>query len=959
MIITRPIYQLRPAEAFEALDTSEEGLLSSEAAARQALYGKNSLIEEKAAPIWKRFGGHILHPFSALLVAAGGIAFITGEGLLGMAIWIIVVFNAGFSFWRGYRAEEAMQALRGLLPSYARVTRDGEEVNIPVAEVVPGDVLILAEGDYVAADARVVEQFGLRVNNATLTGEAIPALKTSDASFRVDIGELEQPNLIFAGTSVVSGTGRAVVYAIGMLTQFGRVAYLTQSAREEISVFQAELVQVTRKIAVVGIAISAFVFLVGLSDIGLRLRDAFLLALGVLVATIPEGLQANVTLSLASAAQRLAQQGVLVKRLAAIETLGTLSVICTDKSGTLTQNQMTVREIWVSGRRLSVTGIGYEPSGKIIPDNLETGREDLNLLLTAASLCNNSRLTRHTNGKIAWAYLGDQTEAAMRVVVIKGGLDEISIAAAYPRVHELPFDARRKRMSTIHSILAEGKIAPDAGIEDRAAYSFRPAAEHRGDIAFVKGAPREILELCTHIRIEDQIAAFDEDQRQQVGAAIDEYASQALRVLALAFRELPPQTGAFCSEMVERGLTFLGLMAMHDPPRPEVERAVRICKEAGIRMVMITGDYGLTAAALGKRVGLLESSSARIVTGSELETMEDSDLAELLAQEVVFARMAPEHKLRLVAAYQSKGEVVAVTGDGVNDAPALRKADIGVAMGISGSEVVQKSADIILIDDNFMHLAGAIEEGRAVFENLRKFVTYIFSSNVPEVLPFVLTALTNLPLALTVRQILAIDIGTDLLPGLALGMEPPEPGIMRRPPRRRSEHLIDRSVLHRSFFFLGPMEALLAYSGFFLTFALLSPQPPFAWAGWEAFRQFMLPAGSLGSQAYVYILAITVYHAGVVMAQVGNAIACRTAKQRGRTLGWFKNRYLWLAVGAEVLIILALIYIPPLARAFTHTPIPAGWWLWLVWYAPVLYLLDWVRKQAVRHYERKNTFNKR
>jgi magnesium-transporting ATPase (P-type) len=658
-----------------------------------------------------------------------------------------------------------------------------------------------------------------------------------------------------------------------------------------------------------------------------------------------------VTLSLAMAAQRLAQKAVLVKKLSVIETLGTLSVICTDKSGTLTTNQMTVREIWAGGERLKVTGVGYEPNGKILPSRSgSNGSQDLRLLLVAASLCNNSRLSEATRERPSWSYLGDQTEAAMRVAAIKGGLDLESLLAEFPRIHELPFDARRKRMSTIHVWKDEGGrpvLADRAGMRDEA--GFLPSLiPHPSHLVFVKGAPREVLDLCGHVWMDNQEVELDSELRHQVSTANDEYAARALRVLALAYRALPDPPGNYTVDRVETGLTFLGLMAMHDPARPEVAEAVRTCKQAGIRIVMITGDYGLTAEALARRVGLLDSATPKIVTGAELDELDDESLQAMLEKEAVFARMAPEHKLRLVAAFQARGEVVAVTGDGVNDAPALRKADIGVAMGISGTEVAKEAADIVLTDDNFAHLALAIEEGRAVYENLRKFVTYIFSSNVPEVLPFLLTALTGIPLALTVKQILAIDLGTDILPGLALGAEKPEPEIMRHPPRRRTQRLIDRSVLQRAFLWLGPIEALLAYSGFALVLLSASHGGLQGWPDISSLGEMLLTGGLDAFPPTGYVLAVTVFHAGVVMAQVGNAFACRTATQRGRALGWFSNPFLWVAVGVEILIILALIYIPPLAAAFDHEQIPLSFWPWLLLYAPVLYGLDSIRKRIVR-----------
>ena len=924
---SRPIYQLRPAEVFGALETSPQGISTEEATARLLLYGSNVLAEEIPYRPWRTLLGFMIHPLSLLLWFAGSIAFVVREPVLGLVIWILVVVNAGFSFWREYRAAQAMHALRQLLPAYARVVRGGVEMQTPATNLVPGDVLVLAEGDNIPADARVVEEYGLRTNNATLTGDAIPARKAADASLREGISELERPNLVFAGTSVVSGTARAVVYETGMLTQFGRIAHLTQVVREQPSPLQVEMNRLTRRIALVSIGIGIVVFLAGYFEVGLELYQAFLLATGILVAAIPEGLPATITLSLAMAGQRLAQRGVLVKKLSVIETLGTISTICTDKSGTLTQNQMTVREVWVAGQNLSVSGVGYEPKGGFSPNpNGQPYLNDLKMLLTSAALCNNARLSPPTLERPQWTSLGDQTEAALRVVALKGGMDQGALEASYPRIHELPFDARRKRMSTIHLFRNGDQNAGSATA---------------GELAFVKGAPREVLQLCTSIQIAGKILTLNDRLRGEVLSANDDYARRALRVLALAMRKLPPRTGAYSADKVEQELTFLGLIAMHDPPRPEVAEAVNTCLQAGIRMVMVTGDYGLTAESLARRIGMLSASDTQIVTGAELEAMDDIELQSLLGKEVIFARMAPEHKLRLVAAYQERGEVVAVTGDGVNDAPALRKADVGVVMGLIGTDVAKEAADIILTNDNFATIVNAIEEGRAVYDNLRKFMTYIFSSNVPEILPFMLTAIFGLPLALTVAQILAIDLGTDMFPALGLGMEKPEPDVMRRPPRKRDRPVVDGGLLRRAFLWLGMIEAVLCYTGFYMVYALAGK------VHLVALPSFLIPAG-LVLPSNILFLGTTVFHAGVVMAQVGNAFACRTELGRVRFVGFFSNRFLLLGIAAEVSIILSLIYIPPLAHAFDHVALPPVAWVWLVMYAPMLYLLEWIRKSVVR-----------
>ncbi len=928
-----PLYSLRVPEVYQALDTTPDGLSPEQVAERRSLYGFNQIAEASRRSSWISIISHSIHPMALLLWVAGGLSFIVSEPILGLVIWILVISNALFSYWREYRAEQAIEALRKLLPSYARVIRAGQEMQVPSVDIVPGDVLVLAEGDHIPADARVVEEYGLRINNSNLTGEAVPARKTADASFQEGISEVERPNLVFAGTSVVSGTGKAVVYATGMITQFGRIARLTQAVREGESPLQHELIRITRIISIAAVVIGALVFMVGITDVNLSLIDAFLLGLGVIVAAVPEGLPATLTLSLAMAGQRLAQRGVLVKKLSVIETLGNVSLIATDKSGTLTQNQMTVREVWVSGHRSRVSGVGYDPKGSFNPDpreKLYTG--DFDALLTAAFLCNNSRLNPPSPDHPYWTSLGDQTEAALKVLALKGGENETALLERYPRVHELPFDARRKRMSTID------KDVNGASGEN---------------IAFVKGAPREVLQLCTHILMDGEVQPLTEEIRQEILDVNDDYARRALRVLALARRKTPARMANYTPERVERDLTFLGLVGMMDPPRPEVAEAIKILHQAGIRIVMITGDYGLTAESLARRIGMLNTVNPLILTGAELDEMNDVELGQILDKEVIFARMAPENKLRLVSAFQERGDVVAVTGDGVNDAPALRKADIGVSMGLVGTDVAKEAADVILTNDNFASIVAAIEEGRALYDNIRKFITYIFSSNIPEFLPFLLTAVFQIPLALTVRQILAIDLGTDLFPALALGTEKPEPGVMRRPPRHRNQRLINRSLLIRAFLWLGLIEAILCYFGFFFVYEIvgginITGLPVFGWLG---FLHRFVPDLNL-SPNQVHILAITVFHAGVVTAQVGNAFACRSEKEKGHHLGWFSNPFLWLGIAIELGLILLLIYVPPLADAFQHYPIPPIFWIVLILYGPILYTLDRIRKSFALRYER-------
>ncbi len=923
-----PIYSLRVSEVYQALETSPLGVANAEAESRLLLYGSNILSKQKKTPIWEKLFLEIIQLPALVLIGVGLVALFLNDFWLALIIWSIILINTGFSFWREYSAEQAIEKLREILPSFAHIIREGKEDYIPASDVVPGDILVLAEGDNIPADARVIEEYGLRTNNATLTGEAIPARKTSDPSFQNELSELDRPNLIFAGTSISSGTGKAVIYATGMMTQFGRIAHLTQSIEEEPTPFQKELAQLRNITAWAALLIGAVVAAVGFFDLDMPIREISLLALGVVVAVIPEGLIATLTLSLAAATQRLAKRGVLAKKLSIVEKLGLVSVICTDKSGTLTQNQMTVRDIWTAQNYIKVSGVGYEPLGNFSPDpNGKSWEKDFLWLMQAAACCNNARVNPPSIEHPTWTSLGDQTEAAMKVAAMKADVKEDEMNLLFPRIHEIPFDARRKRMTTIHR------------------------EDHR-EIAFVKGAPREVIQLCAMISLNGEIVPLTDELRAEILSANDDYARGALRVLALARRELPPRSGSYTAENVERDLVFLGLMAMMDPPRPQVEEAVRICKQAKIRIVMITGDYGLTAESLARRVGMLTTPNPTILTGAELDELSDVALQEILDKEILFARMAPEHKMRLVSAFQQRGEVVAVTGDGVNDAPALRKADVGISMGIVGTDVAKEAADIILTQDDFGAITAAIEEGRGIFDNIRKFITYIFSSNIPELMPFIVTAnLPIMPLALSVKQILAIDLGTDMFPALALGMEEPEPDVMNHPPRPRNQPLLDQALIVRAVW-LGAIEAALCFAGFIIIFILSGHTRRIGLPIWESIPVPENWKLTMTAEAAA-ILASTVYHAGVVMAQIGNAFACRSDRARSVSLGWFSNKYLWVGILIEIIGILSVIYIPFIARIFNHTALPLWMWAGLILYAPILYTIEWIRK-AIRRALRKN-----
>ncbi|MDD5263382.1 MAG: cation-transporting P-type ATPase [Candidatus Bipolaricaulis sp.] len=920
-------YTLTIPDVYRAAGTSPDGLATAEAQARLAQHGPNAIQTIKGKPLWRKLLANFTHLMALLLWVGGAMAFIGKMPQLGWAIWAVIVINAVFSFWQEFRAEKAADALKKLLPQFARVLRDGTETRIPAEQLVPGDVILLAEGDHISADARLVEENEMRVDLSTLNGESNPARRTAEASLRDGLSAMERPNLVFAGTTVSAGTGRAVVFATGMGTEFGKIARLTQTVGEDLSPLQQEVNRVTKIVTAMAMGIGVVLFLLSVFVIGRPMTEGFIFSVGMVVAFVPEGLLPTVTLSLAMGVQRMAKRNALIKKLSSVETLGSCTVICTDKTGTLTQNEMTVREAWVAGRRLTVSGVGYEPVGEFKPSG--AGRavlpEDLRELLLAAALCNNAKLVPPSEGH-GWSILGDPTEAALVVAAAKGGVSAAATVRETPRLRELPFDSVRKRMSTIH-----------------------PHAD--GEMAFVKGAPKEVLALCSSILMDGRTEPMTGARREEILAANDAYARGALRVLAIARRALPARPNGYTVNWVEQDLTFLGLMAMQDPPRPEVAAAVDKCRRAGIRIIMITGDYGLTAESIARRVGIV-GEGARLVTGGELDELTDADLVEVLKQPVIFARSAPEHKLRVVSALKGMGEIVAVTGDGVNDAPALKKAHIGVAMGISGTDVAKEAASMILLDDNFASIVNAIEEGRAVYSNIRKFTTYIFTSNTPEAWPFILQIVANVPLALVVMQVLAVDLGTDLVPALALGTEKPEPGIMDRPPRGPKDRIVDRKLILRAFLWLGSIQTLLCFAGFFYLWWTMGYRDLL-----HLPRPDLLPYADrlLTRDGMVYVMATSMFHAGVITTQIGNAFACRTERTSVFKTGLLSNRFLLVGFAFELALIACMIYLPPLRVLFEEGPLPLRYWPVLFLYPPVMFLAEEARKAVMRRIERKRS----
>ncbi|MGZ4409210.1 MAG: cation-translocating P-type ATPase [Gaiellaceae bacterium] len=853
-------------------------MTSEEARRRLTQVGANAIAEAKRAGSLRLLLGNLVHLFALLLWTGAGLAWVAGMPELAGAIVVVIVVNAVFAFVQEFRAERAVAALRALLPSRVHVRRDGLVAEVDSESVVPGDVLLLAAGDRICADADLVAQRQLRVDESTLTGESYP---------------VEPERSVFTGTYVTAGTAEATVTATGMRTRFGRIAELTQETRRERSPLERELDRVTRLVAGLSVGIGT-VFFLAAGALGMSIGNRFVFSIGVMVALVPEGLLPTVTLSLALATQRMARRNALVRRLSSVETLGETTVICTDKTGTLTQNEMTVRRLWTPAGVVEVEGAGYEPFGRFRLAGAIVDPRSHSELLRAGLLCNDARLVHAERG---WSIIGDPTEAALVVVAEKGGLRHEQETAHLPRLEEIPFSSERKRMTTIH-------------------------LDGQERVAYVKGAVEVILALTTlstgeRTRIVDAAAAMERD---------------ALRVLALARRVLP-ETAATADE-IECELELLGLVGMIDPPRPEVREAIRRCREAGIRIVMVTGDSGITAEAIAREIGLADGN-AHVINGSELTAIDDRELGDRLAgRNVIFARIDPEQKLRLAKLLRSSGEVVAMTGDGVNDAPALKEADIGIAMGRNGTEVAKEAADLILLDDNFASVVAAVEEGRAVYDNIRRFAGYHFCSNVGELIPFLVWGVTGgaIPLPLVVMQVLAIDLGTDMLPAIALGTENAEPGTMNRPPRPRKERLLNGSTLARVFGWIGPFEGLAAISGFLFVYWL---------AGWR-------PWAPLADSGPLYVQATAMTYAAIVMSQVGAGLAWRTNRRSIAEVGLLSNRFLLVGIAVEVALIALLTETPGLQSVFHMRPL-AGWaWLFLLLWPPIVLGAEEIRKGFIR-----------
>jgi calcium-translocating P-type ATPase len=855
------------------LRTQVGGLDEREAARRLQQVGPNEIRRETGPPWWRSVLDQFTHPLALLLWMAAGLSLATGVVTLAVAIVVVIVLNAAFAFMQERQAEHATEALRDLLPPHARVRRGGVLVEIDATALVPGDVLLLAEGDRLSADARLLAG-AVEVDMSPLTGESAPVTRTAERSDAA-AALLEAEDLVFAGTLCTGGDAQAIVYGTGMHTQLGRIAALSQTVVDERSPLQRQVNKAAQLIALVAVGLGVTFFAIGHLIAGLSLADAGVFAIGLLVANVPEGLLPTITLALAVGVRRMAKRRALVKKLTAVETLGSTDVICTDKTGTLTEGRMTATSLWQDGTTTAVGGETAPATGAVLE------------LLRTAVFCNNATLTLTDGG--GWSRSGDPSESALLLAAAQLGVDVPALQAGRDtrRRRLFAFNARLKRMATLD-------VQPDGLPQIHA-----------------KGAPLELLERCTSLRDADGAEQpLDADAAAAVRAAFERYAADGLRVLGFAVRPAPDvsEQRADDRDSAESGLCFLGLIAMRDPLRPQVPAAVADCHRAGIRIIVITGDDGLTAGAVAREAGIV-GEHAQIVTGPELDALSDDGLDEVLRRspQLIVARSSPEAKLRIVDALRSDGHTVAMTGDGVNDAPALRRADIGIAMGASGTDVAREAADMVLTDDDFASIVAAVKEGRTVYDNIRKFVTYIFAHATPEMVPFLIYALSGgrIPLPLTALQILAIDLGTETLPALALGREPAEPGLMSQPPRSRKTGLLTRGMLLRAWLWLGLLEAALVAGGFF--FVLLR-------AGWS-------PGDATGAGAalhHSYLVATTMSFAGITACQVGTAFASRTSRASLREIGVFSNPLLLGGIAFELAFAAALIYLPPLQSIF-HT----------------------------------------
>jgi len=914
-------HMLQPTQLFNQLGTDpQKGLDSTEAEKRLEQYGPNELQEADRTTFLQMILDQLNNFIVIVLIASSLISGMMGDYIEAGAIIAIVILNAVLGVVQEKQAEEALAALRKLAAPDAHVIRDGHRLTVPARDLVPGDVVLLESGNYVPADLRLLETVNLKIEEAALTGESVPVEKDAQLTLRQDVPLGDRINTAFSGTMVSYGRGRGVVVSTGMLTQIGLIASMLQSVQEEQTPLQNRLDHLGKLLGIAALAVCAVVFGVGWLY-GLDPREMFMVAVSLAVAAVPEGLAAVVTITLALGMREMIRRNALIRRLVSVETLGSTTVICSDKTGTLTQNQMTVTRLWVDGNMVEVTGGEAELEGSFELDGKPLDLAAIPALTTAlwvAALDNDGviEISDEGNGEGRIRLVGDPTETAMLVAAAKAGARRENLEKAYPRIDEIPFDSQRKRMTTIHKVLAPHPedISP-----------FYDDSKQHWEVAVTKGAPDVVLDLCSAYQCADDTSApLDDSMRQHILAANEEMAAQALRVLAVAYRLEKDVPDNATPETVEHSLTFVGLVGMIDPARPEVANAIEVARSAGIRTVMITGDYPDTARAIAQEISLLKEGHKHL-TGPELQQMSDDELVAVVQHTDVYARVSPEHKVRIVEALKAHNEVVAMTGDGVNDAPALKRADIGVAMGVTGTDVAKETADMVLTDDNFASIVAAVEQGRVIYSNIRKFVYYLVSCNLAEIASIFIAIMAGFPSPLTPLQLLWLNLITDGAPALALGMEKGDPDIMEHPPRPPEEPIINRRMQ------AGIMVQTIAITAvtlaaFFLGHNLYADSP-----------------NTASTMAFITLS----------FSELLRAFTARSENYPLLKIGIFSNKYMVYAVLASLVLLLAVTYLPFAQPIFSTVPL--NWTQWEI-ILPLL-LLPSVAAEVFKYFTRRKHKN--
>lgn len=891
----------------------DRGLSEEEVTRRRSIYGTNELAEAQRVTIWQMLWDQFNNFVIIMLIVAAVISFLLGDRIEAGAIMAIVVLNAVLGVVQTRNAENALAALQKLAAPDAYVFRNGSRQVLPARELVPGDIVLLEAGNYVPADVRLMEAMNLRVEEAALTGESVAVEKDAGIVLEEGVSLGDRRNMAFMGTMVSYGRGRGLVANTGMQTQIGLIAEMLQEVEQEPTPLQKKLEQLGKTLGWICLVICAIVFVEGWFQ-GHDPLDMFMIAVSLAIAAVPEGLPAVVTISLAIGMREMVRRHALIRRLSSVETLGSATVICSDKTGTLTQNQMTVTKLWVDGHFFGVTGSGYDPHGEFTQDGKPIKLMDKPALATAlwvGALNNDASLeVTEVHGDRATSYrmVGDPTEGALVVAAAKSGTELAVLNRAYPRWQEIPFDAERKRMVTIH-------LVHEPKAEDLS--PFYDDKKRDWNVITVKGAPDIVLDLCTYYQVRnDKAEPLTQDIKRKIITANDEMTGDALRVLGMAYRIIEAVPSLEKVEELERDLVFVGLVGMIDQARPEAPPAMETAKRAGIRTVMITGDYSNTARAIATQIGLLQPGH-EVLTGTDLNRMSDEELQRHVKMTDVFARVSPEHKMRIVDALRAQGEVVAMTGDGVNDAPSIKRADIGIAMGITGTDVAKDSADMVLMDDNYASIVSAVEEGRVIYSNIRKFVYYLLSCNLAEIAIIFLSTLIYKSSALTAIQLLWLNLVTDGAPALALGMEKAEPGIMERPPRPPAEPIINRVMQ----FGIGVQTiaiTTITMLAFYLGRVLHPETPEFA-----------------ETMAFVTLS----------ISELARAYTARSERMPLFKIGVFGNRFMNLAFLSSLLLILLVVYVPFLQQIFNTASL--GWAQWQV-VVPLL-LIPSIAAEAVKY----------